>query len=308
MAGITAHAPLVMLAGVALGLGLPSLAEAMRPLVVPVSVLMAMISMLRVEPARLRASLARPVFLGASVLFVLVALPLAVALAAWAAGAPPWLAAGLTLAAAAPPLSSAAAFAILVRIDPALVTAISLPATVAAPATVWLVTALAPGIGQGVDVLALVLRLVAIILGALGVALALRRLLGAGRVRSWAQPLDAALVGLVLVIALGVMHDIGLALRADPAAWLGILALTWTLSLGALAAALALFRTAGRDAAFAAGLCASVKNMAVMVAAVMGAVEPAIALVVITAQLPIYFAPLVMRPLFARLGGAGVAP
>ena len=62
-----------------------------------------------------------------------------------------------------------------------------------------------------------------------------------------------------------------------------------------------------RDEAFAAGLCASIKNMAVMVAAVLGTVDPRIALVVITAQFPIFLAPLLLRPLFVRLRERGAA-
>jgi predicted Na+-dependent transporter len=305
---LTARAPVFMLGGVALGLALPPLAEAMRPLVVPVSIGMAVVSMLRVEPARLYATLRRPVFVFGAGLFALFALPMAVASLAFLAGAPAWLATGLTYASAAPPLSSAAAFAILVRIDPALVTGISLPATLLAPLTVWLVTALAPGLGVGVDIFALVLRLAAIILGAFAVALLLRRLVGENRVRGWARPLDAATVALVTVIGIGVMHDIGLALRSDPLDWLGIFALTFALNICSLVLAVAAFWAMGRDEAFAAGLCASVKNMAVMVAAVLGTVDPRIALVVITAQLPIFFAPVIMRPLFARLRRGRAAP
>ncbi|QIE57257.1 hypothetical protein G5B40_18505 [Pikeienuella piscinae] len=298
---MTAQAPFLMAGGVALGLAAPALAEFVRPAVVAISVAMVVISMLRIEPTRLVAVLRRPLFVCVTGLFALIVLPLAVALLAWAFGAPGWLATGLTYAAAAPPLSSAAAFAILVRIDPALATGVSLPATLMAPATVWLVTSAAPGLGEGVDVSALVIRLSAIILGAFAFALLLRRVAGDARVRTWAVPLDAATVALVVLISIGVMHDIGIALRADPASWFGIFALTAAVSAGSLLLGVAAFWRTGRDEAFAAGLCACVKNMAVMVAAVLGAVEPRIALVVITAQLPIYFAPLLMRPLFARL-------
>ena len=45
----------------------------------------------------------------------------------------------------------------------------------------------------------------------------------------------------------------------------------------------------GKEEAFAVGLLSSVKNMAIMVAAVIDVVEPMIALVVICAQLPIFF-------------------
>ena len=79
------------------------------------------------------------------------------------------------------------------------------------------------------------------------------------------------------------------------------LKLTALVSYGSLLLTIAVFWPAGRDEACAAGLCASTKNMAVMVAAVLGTVDPRISLVVITAQFPIFLSPLLMRPLFAYL-------
>ncbi|MCY3996081.1 MAG: hypothetical protein OXF07_08065 [Rhodobacter sp.] len=290
-----------MLASVVIGGLAPPLAEAFRPFVVPVSVVMVVISMLRVDLAGLLGAFRRPVFLAFACGVILLVLPAATALTCFALAAPFWLATGLTYAAAAPPLSSAAAFAVLVRTDPARVTAISLPATIIAPFTVWLVTTSLPGLGSGVALLPLVTRLVAIILGALAFALLVRRLLGEDRVAGWAEGFDITTVLLVAAMGIGVMYDIGLTLRSNPLQWLGILAATALLSWISMGLAIALFWRAGREAAMAAGLCASVKNMAVMVAAVLGTVDPRISLIVITAQFPIFVSPLIMRPLFARL-------
>ncbi len=307
MAFVSSRAPFFMLGGVVIGLAIPPLAAGLRPLVVPISIVMVVVSMLRVEPARLAATFRRPVFVALSGLFVLVVLPALTYLVAIAAGLPGWLATGLTYASAAPPLSSAAAFAILVRIDPALVTGVSLTAILIAPGTVWLITTALPGLGEGVALGALVLRLLGIILGALAAALLVRRLVGEARVGSWGNALDFATVMLVVLIGIGVMHDIGIAFRSDALSWLGILALTALLSLVSLLVTIAVFWPAGRDEAFAAALCASIKNMAVMVAAVLGTVDPRISLVVITAQFPIFLSPLVMRPLFSRLRASGAA-
>lgn len=305
---ISARGPLFMLAGVVIGLALPAVAEVLRPYVVPISVATVVISMLRVEPARLVATLRRPYLVGLVGIFILLVLPALTFLAALTAGAPGWLITGLTFASAAPPLSSAAAFAILVRIDPALVTGLSTAATFAAPASVWLVTTSFPGLGQGVELGAMVLRLAFIVVGALLAALAVRRVVGAARLAAWGPVLDALTIVLVTLIAIGVMHDIGIALRATPGEWFVILLLTAVVSLSSLALALVAFWPAGRDEAIAAALCASVKNMALMVAAVLGTVDPRISLVVITAQFPIFLMPLLMRPLFRKLGNAGGRP
>jgi len=109
----------------------------------------------------------------------------------------------------------------------------------------------------------------------------------------------------MMMIAIGVMHDIGLALRANPLEWMGLLALTAALSYGAIVVTVVVFWRFGKDEAIAVGLCAGIKNMAVMVAAVLGNVDPRVALVVITAQFPIFLSPFLMRPLFARLHAIG---
>ncbi|SDX42919.1 hypothetical protein SAMN05444336_10581 [Albimonas donghaensis] len=297
-----ASAPLMMPAALAVGLAAPDATAALRPWVAPLSVALVVLSMLRVEPARLRAAFDRPGHVAAVCAAMLIAAPALAAGIAFALGAPSWLAAGLALCAAAPPLSSSAAFAIIVRIDPAYVTALSIPATLIAPATVWAVTALLPGMEQGVDVTALSLRLAGLIFAAFGLALLARRVLGAARVNRAAAPLDAAAVALMALIGFAITEDIRAPILSDLSGWLAILAATWALSAGACLGAALLFRGAGRDRSAAAGLACAVRNMALMVAAVTGAVEDRIALVVVTAQIPIYAAPLLMRPLFARLG------
>lgn len=301
LAALSRYAPILILAGVFLGLAVPELAQIFRPAVVPISVVTVVVSMLRIEPLRLIATLRRPVFVLASALAILCALPILSLAMALALGAPGWLATGLTFASAAPPLSSAAAFAILVRADPSLVTGISLPTTFLAPATVWLLTVSFDVLGEGVEIGPLVLRLLAIIFGAIATALLMRRLVGAARVMSWGLGLDALTVLLVIAIGIGVMHEIGQALRDNPVAWLGLLAITAFQAAASLLIVVFLFRVFGLEEAIAAGLCASIKNMAVMVAAVLGTVDPRIALVVITAQFPIFFSPLIMRPFFSWL-------
>ena len=308
---LTAHAPAFMAASVDVGHALPDLAALIRPAVIALASIMVLTAVLRIQPAKLRLALRRPWHILAVCTALLVGFPVLTALLAPVLGAPHWLSTGLVLAAAAPPISSAAAFAILVKIDAALVTAVSLPATLLAPFTVWAVTSALPGLSEGVDVTALALRLGALILGAFGLAFALRRLAGDAAIERLALPLDAAMVGFVSLIGIGVMHEVGLALRTAPAEWGVIFAATWALGLVTCFVSVALFWHAGRDRALAAGLAGAVKNMAIMVAAVLGTVDPRIALVVITAQLPIYLAPLILRPAFAALGrapGSGTEP
>ena len=298
---LTRHSPVLMLASILTGLALPDLAAALRPWVVPVSVVMVPLSVLRVDMRRLGEALRTPTTVLLAAAVVLIGVPLAVGAIASAAGLPGWLATGLVLVAAAPPLSSSAAFSILLRTDAALVTAISLCATFAAPATLWLVAAALPEIGAGIETTALVAWLAGLIAFAFCIAFAVRGLCGEDRLRRAAPGIDAAIVTLVLVIGVGVMHEIGQALRADPALGFAVFGATWALSVLSCGVAVGAFWWAGRDFALAVGVVAAVKNIALMVAAVAQVAEPDILLVVMTAQLPIFLMPLVMRSIFGRI-------
>ncbi len=298
---ISKRTPLFMVMGVAIGLAFPKVSELVRPYVVPISILMALVSMLRIEPKNLLSVLKRPLFISAAMFFVLIILPLITFIICRLVGLPNWLTTGLTFASAAPPLSSAAAFAILVRLDPGMVTGLAIPATIIAPFTVWVLTSALPTLGEGVDLSGLTIRLSAIILGSLAVALLIRRLIGGTLITSWSIKLDGITVVLVALIAIGVMHDIGIVMRANPFQLIFILSLAALVSYGSLALSICGFWILGKDEAFSVGLLSSVKNMAVMVAAVVNVVEPEIALVVICAQFPIFFTPLIMRPSFGYL-------
>ena len=295
------RSPHFMILGVILGLTFPSLSELVRPHVVEISVFMAISSMLRIDPIKLFSVLKRPLLIVTTMVFVLIILPCITFIACRLAGLSGWLVTGLTFASAAPPLSSAAAFALLVRIDPAMVTGLSIPTTLMAPLSVWLLTSTLPSLGDGVELSGLVFRLSAILIGSLSLAFLIRFFVGGKNIDLWSDKIDSLTVVLVTLIAIGVMHEIGLVMRSDPVKLVLIIFLAAIISYGSLGLSIATFWSMGADKAFAISLLSCVKNMAIMVAAVIDVVDPMIALVVICAQLPIFFSPLIMRPLFLYL-------
>ncbi|SMY08156.1 hypothetical protein [Flavimaricola marinus] len=306
-ASLRRYSPLWMVASIALGLAVPQLAAILRGWVVPISVVMVPLSVMRIDMGELGRAF-RPAWrVTAAAFVVLVVLPILTGIVGLILGLPGWLITGLVLIAAAPPLSSSAAFAILLRIDPARVTAVSLMATAAAPATMWLVTKALPGFGQGIDATALILRLAIFIGGAFAAAFVVRRILGKERIDRAAPAIDSTTIFLVMCIGVGVMHEIGQTLRADPLLWLALFGATWLLSVLSCASAVGLFWRGSREAALATGVVAAVKNIALMVAAIAPVVEPRVLLVVMTAQLPIFFAPLVLRPVFQRISATAPA-
>jgi predicted Na+-dependent transporter len=293
--------PFLMILGVVFGLSFPSVSELIRPHVVAISVFMAITSMVRIDPVKLFSVLKEPLSVATAMIFVLIILPCLTYFTCRFAGLSGWLTTGLTFASAAPPLSSAAAFALLVRIDPAIATGLSIPATIIAPFSVWFLTSTLPSLGNGVELSGLVFRLLTILIGSLICALLIRFFLGAKQINSWSDKIDALTVLSVTLIAIGVMHEIGLVMRSDPFILALVMLLASVISYGSLGLSVAAFWGAGTDKAFAVGLLSCVKNMAIMVAAVIDVVDPMIALVVICAQVPIFLSPLIMRSIFFYL-------
>lgn len=296
------HAPILMILGVLIGLALPSVAATARPWVVPITIVLVLLSFLRIDPARLRMSFRSPGHLVAVAAAILLGMPLVAGLGAWLAGAPPWMVTGLALAAAAPPLSSAAAFALLLRIDAAEVTAISIPATFLSPLTVWLVTSYVPGMESAVNASGLALRLGVIIGVAFAAAYAIRYVAGEAWVERAAPAVDSAILALMMLVGIGVMNDINVALSGNLVGWLLILLATWMVLLASFLLVGLTFHRSGRDRALAAAVAGGFRNMALMVAAVSTTVGPEVLLVVITAQLPLFISPLLLRPVLARIG------
>lgn len=303
---IVGLAPAITVGSVVAGLLFPALAALLRPLVVPVSILIVVASVARIDPAAIFRHFSRPAFIASVGVTVLVLTPLLVGALAATFGLSGTLMAGLVLAAAAPPISSASAFALLVSVDASLVTAMTVPATLAAPFTIVFVAYFFPGLDGILDVTPFVLRLGGIIFLAFAIAYAIHRLAGRAAIARLERPLDAAMIVAIAIVGIGMMNDVGAALREAPFDWLRIFAFVAVLNAGSCLAGLLIFSPFGVARAKAAGLCMGIRNMALMVAVTLGTVDPAISLVVITAQLPIFLAPAYMRPLFRMANAARI--
>ena len=133
------------------------------------------------------------------------------------------------------------------------------------------------------------------------IAAALRRLLGTARLVSHDALLAGINVVMLVVFAIAVMDGVTARLLTDPAMIGGLLAIACAASLVLHAAGYLLFRRFGANAALSAALLSGNRNMGLMFAVTAGTAGEAFALYVGIAQIPMYFAPLLLGPLAARL-------
>jgi len=290
-------------AGVFAGIVLPELATLLRPLLTAVVIGTLTTALLRLEWYRMGTALRRP---GPPLLLAGWQLALSPALA-WAAsvllGLPPDLRLLLVLQAAAPPIGSAPVFALILGLDGAFAAVITVLATLLLPFTLTPIVVLLADTGLRVDFAAFVLRVTLVVVAPFAIAAVLRSLIGRQRLRRNDPLIGGLNVLLLVVFAIAVMDGVTARLLAEPA-YIGQLLLVSCLAALLLhAAAYAAFRWTGARAAFNAAVLSGNRNLGLMLAITAGSAGEAFSLYVGIAQIPMYFAPLLLSP-FVRRGVA----
>ncbi len=207
----------------------------------------------------------------------------------------------LVLQAAAPPIGSASAFAMFLGLEGSLAMVGAAWMTLLLPISLTAVVAwLLPQFGIEVDILAFFLRVSLFALSPFALAWLIRRSLGVQRLLQE----DAALAGInvvmLVIFAVAVMDGVTAAFWDRPGE-IGALLLAacgagvfWHL------VGFALFKRQGLQVAYTAALLNGNRNMGLMLAVTVGTAGEAFALYVGIAQIPMYFAPLLLGPFVRR--------
>ena len=299
------HGRLTLIAGLAVGIAFPALADIMRGSLTILIASLLLLSAYRIGLARVAGSLADARRTLLLVLVLQVALPLALWLATLPlpqAGLVGTLAAAVVLLTASSSIAGAPNIVAMTGHDGASALRLLILGTALLPFTV-IPTFLA--IGLSVNVLDASLRLLAIIALACGLGFALRRFTDepdAGtiaRVDGW----SALLMGVVVI---GLMSAVGPALRDAPATlgWTLLAAFAANFGLQLLAAALLPASPDRAGQAFVAGN----RNMALFLAALPpGATEPMM-LFIGCYQIPMYLTPVLLGRFYRQLDAGGGSP
>lgn len=289
------HGRLLLVAGLIAGLALPSLAEAMRPMIAPTIVVLLFLAVLRMGPAGVRAGLAG---IGGATLWVLglqLAAPLA-AVAGFAAlgwlGHP--LALGLVLMLAAAPITGSVNIALMAGAAPAPALRQVVLGTALLPLTAFPVFWFIPAFGSPAEVVRAVLALLGLIALAGGAALALH---ARGLVRTEPRSL-AALDGLaallLAVVVIALMSAVGPALRGGDGFWI-TLAVVMAANLGVqIVVTRAARRAVGSAQAPSMGITAGNRNVALFLGVLPPEAVDAVLLFIGCYQIPMYLTPLLL--------------
>ena len=290
---------------VVLGLAVPPLAHAARPLLGWTVFVFLTLMFARADAAAIRLVVARPATLALALAWLVFVPPLCFHAALGLVGRhnlDPGLLLGLAMQAAAPPLASVPAIAMLLGLRPTLILIAVLTTTLASARTSprlvdWVAAAAVP-IDQGV----LVRRLTLMIGGSLAAALVLRRLVGEARLGAHARSLDG--IGVVMYVVFGVaaMDGVTAATMAEPLRSLGFATLSFAIAAAGLVGAWMILRPFDLRDRLAIGYGTGMRNGALQIAAFGAAVPDTAYLYFALSQLPIYILPHLLRHVVRRRG------
>jgi BASS family bile acid:Na+ symporter len=297
------HGTLLIAASVFVGLFVPGLAAACKPLLGPAIVALLTLAFLRVDAVELRRHWTRPGLIAAAAVWIMLAVPAALGALFIALGvkqAMPGLYFMLVLQISAPGLMSSPAMAALMGLDVALTLASLIVCMAATPFSASLFTHIFLGTAL-VSPAAFGVRLFLIIAGSAAAAALIRRIAGRERIEAQRLAIDGLSVIAMFVFAVAAMDGVTAHFIADPLLVLGLTLAAFAIALSLIAITALVFARAGRDRALAIGFIAGNRNVGLMLAAT-GFHVPDIAwLYFALAQFPIYLLPHLLKPLALRL-------
>jgi BASS family bile acid:Na+ symporter len=297
-------------AGVFVGILFPRLAELLRPLLTAAVIGTLTGALLRLDWRRFADLGRRPGLPAALALWQLLLSPLLVWFGSAAIGLPPDLRLVLLLQAAAPPIGSAAVFALILGLDGVLAALSTVASTLMLPLTLTpLVALLLPATGVQVDLLPFFLRVTLLVVVPFVLAGALRYLIGLERLQRADAILGGSNVLLLVVFAIAVMDGVTARLLEEPARVATLLAAACVAGLLLHLSAYLLFRRSGSTVAYTSAILSGNRNVGLMLVITAGTAGEVFSLYVGVAQIPMYFAPLLLTPLIrrsrAKRGGRG---
>jgi BASS family bile acid:Na+ symporter len=293
------RATLLLPCSLLVGLLFQNVAALTRPLVGPLAILLLMLTLTRTDWPRVRALLVRPWLAIVLSLANLMVMPLIVWPIWRSLGVWPGLLAALCLSAMAPGIISAATTAAFLALDASLALLITLFTNFLVPFTLpplalWLL-----GLDLKLSLLDLSLRLAVIVAVAFAGALLIRTWLGRERLRHSGPAIDGLSVVVLMLFAIPLMDGIVARAAADPWKMAGFVGSAFAGMLVCNAVTvLATLPFLDRRTALTAGYCSGGRHNALLMAVLPVTVDPDIFLFIAAVQVPIYFMPTLLQPIY----------
>lgn len=301
------HATTMMAVGVFAGLAFPGVTVHLQPWLTEMVWVLMFVSMVHIDWADVAGHIRRPFLLGATLVWMLALAPVLMWLLVKDSGLSPGLVVAVVLTAASCPLMSTPAVGMVIGLDGAFLLLVLIAETFLVPLTLPVVSATLVDIP--LSTLDLMGRLAALVASTFVAAVIAQRVLGRARIDAWRQPLHGISVILLVGFAAGLMAGVPQAFRDNPDHVVFVTVLSFAvyggLQLAGAGVFVAVGRMLGRDwdrskilsVSFASGN----RNLAILIAVLLPAIDPDTMLYFVLGQFPIYLMPAVWRQLAKRL-------
>lgn len=281
-----------------MGLMLPQFAAAARPLLGVCVFFFLAATFARVDLTALAACLRRPGRLAFALVWSIAAPVVLISTLLAVLGREsldPGLVLGLALMAAAPPIMSSPAVAMLLGLPPTMLLAVVLATTAFAPIYAPLAATFVAQVPVPLDASALALRMALLIGGAVVAAALLRAVMGERRIRENKSAFDGLGVVFYFLFAIAAMDGVLAAVVETPARVAAYVAIAFGVAFAGIAASMALLRPLDPADRFVLGYGAGQRNIGLLIAALGAATPQTTFLFFALAQFPIYLMPLIVK-------------
>ena len=297
------HARLCLIGGLAAGLLLPSVAQAMVPWLPHMVAALLTITALRIGH-RAATGAARDLRWGlAAVAILQMALPMALLLVLSLFGLQDTsIALAIVLASAAPAITGSVNLALIMRLDGGRMMQILVLGTAIFPLTILPVLAMLPQLGPATVVAFAALKMLLVILLSTATGFALRAWLFPHPSSGQIKALDGASVLAFSIIVVALMAALNPALHSDPWAVAGWALLAFTISYALqIVTLLVLSRTQLRPVAGPLAIGAGNRNIALFLVALPADILAPLMVFIGCWQLPMYLTPILLPRLYAKV-------
>ncbi|WP_425045102.1 hypothetical protein [Primorskyibacter sp. S87] len=293
---VARHGKLVLIAGLVAGIALPGLATALRPWIPQMVAILLFLTAFRIGPRETVDNVAAVARTSVTVVALQLALPLLFVAGIGVAGLPfTPLALAVTLMLAAPSVTGAANFSILLGHDPAPALRLLILGTAALPLTCIPIFAQLPQFGALDAVLVAAARLLVVILAAALMGFALRHW-GFPRLGERGRRATDGLTAIALaVIVVGLMSAVRPAYEQDPSNLAFWLAAAFAVNFGLQIATYLILRAGGQPDAVPTAIVAGNRNFALFFVALPPETSDPLLIFLGCYQFPMYLTPTLLR-------------
>ncbi|MBE1285980.1 MAG: hypothetical protein GJ676_21885 [Rhodobacteraceae bacterium] len=298
LARVARHGRLCLVLGLLAGLGLPGIAAVLRPWLPEIVSLLLFLTAFRIGYRDALGTDLKSAVGAVLILQLLLPVAAAILFVFWGGGLSP-LAVVIVLVLAAPSVTGAPNFTILLGGDPAVALRLLVLGTAVLPLTTLPVFWLLPQLGDFQAVLGAAGRLTAVVTGAVGLGFLARHLIAPDLKARGTAALDGLTSIALAVVVVALMSAIGPAFQNSPFLLLWWLGAAFAVNFGLQILAHTVLRESGKTAiATPVGIVAGNRNIALFLVALPPETTDPLLIFIGCYQFPMYLTPILLRRLY----------